>query len=363
MNRFALTRRLVIGLVPLLTAPLVAQVPTLTAALTRTVSGDFSYVGSMVIGADGAVLVSQPSDARLLLVTGAPEPKVIGRRGAGPNEFQSIDRAGVTGGRFWAYDGQLRRITFIEPSGGFGPSQPLEGLAGKPALRGFVVPSPVGVVTPDSLLVAASAEGSGMLGMIELAERHFLITGAGQLAMREVARRAAAPNCAVIRGNAVWRIGGCTVPQTATRPDGRQLVIADVAFGGKPMITITSTTLSGVKGYTLTLPFTPRPIPSVSRESSRAEMQKLAAGAQLPPFPEFYDPIAGLIVSSKGEVWLTESAPRGQPRTLWRISTTGKVLGKVTLANFTLEAASGDVLWGTTKDADDVVSLVQYRVK
>lgn len=363
MHRFALTRRLVVGLLPLVTAlPLAAQAPTLTATLTRTITGDFTYVGSMVIGADGSVLVSQPSDARLLLVTAAPEPKVIGRRGAGPNEFQSIQRLGLAGGRFWAYDAQLDRITFIEPTGAFGPSQPVERLAGKPALRGFMSPSLVAVVTPDSLLVAASVEGSGMLGLIELAERHFMITGAGQLAMREVARRTAAPNCAVIRGNAVSRIGLCTVSSTALRPDGRQLVIADVAFSGKPAITVTSTPLSG-KGYTLTLPFTPRPIPSAYRDSSRASMQKSAPGAQLPPFPEFYDPIAGLIVSSNGEAWLTESAPRGQPRTTWRIGTNGKILGKLVLANFTLEAASGNVLWGTTKDADDVVSLVRYRVK
>ena len=195
MNRFALTSRLLVGLLPLLTVlPLAAQAPTLTATLTRTVTGDFTYVGSMVIGADGSVLVSQPSDVRLLLVTAAPEPKVLGRRGAGPNEFQFIQGLGLAGGKFWAYDAQLQRITFIEPTGAFGPSQPLEGLAGKPALRGFMSPSLVAVVTPDSLLVAASAEGTGMLGMIELAERHFMITGAGQLAMREVARRAAAPN-------------------------------------------------------------------------------------------------------------------------------------------------------------------------
>ncbi|MBK6496079.1 MAG: hypothetical protein IPO52_13695 [Gemmatimonadetes bacterium] len=204
MNRFALTSRLLVGLLPLLTVlPLAAQAPTLTATLTRTVTGDFTYVGSMVIGADGSVLVSQPSDVRLLLVTAAPEPKVLGRRGAGPNEFQFIQGLGLAGGKFWAYDAQLQRITFIEPTGAFGPSQPLEGLAGKPALRGFMSPSLVAVVTPDSLLVAASAEGTGMLGMIELAERHFMITGAGQLAMREVARRAAAPNCAVIQGNGV----------------------------------------------------------------------------------------------------------------------------------------------------------------
>lgn len=347
----------------LLAAPMGAQVRTLTATPTRSVVGDFTHVGSMVIGADGSVLVSQPSDARLLLITTAAEAKVIGRRGAGPNEFQYIARTGLTGGRYWAYDGQLRRITFIEPSGGFGPTQPLEKLAGKPALRGFMSPSLAAVVTPDSLLVAASADGSGMLGMIELAERHFLITGAGQLAMREVTRHPAAPHCAVIRGNAVSRIATCTASRTAIRPDGRQLVTAIVTFGDKPVITLTSASLSGVKGYSVTLPFAPRPIPTAARDSSRAAMQKLAPGADLPPFPEFHDPIAGLIVSSNGDAWLTEFAPRGSPRTTWQIGTNGKVLGKLTTANFTLEAASGNVLWGTTKDADDVISLVQYRVK
>jgi hypothetical protein len=347
----------------LLAAPMGAQVRTLTATPSRSVVGDFTYVGSMVIGADGGVLVTQPSDARLLLITSAPAPRVIGRRGAGPNEFQYIGRAGLTGGRYWAYDEQLRRITFIEPSGVLGPSQLVEGLAGKPALRGFMTPSLAAVVTPDSLLVAASADGSGMLGMIELAERHFLITGAGQLAMREVTRHPAAPNCAVIRGNAVSRIATCTAPRTALRPDGRQLVTAIVTFGDKPVITITSTALSGVRGYTLTLPFAPRPISAAARDSSRAAMQKLAPGGDFPAFPTAYDPISGMVVSNEGELWLTMSAPRGEPRTIWRISASGKMLGQFRLANFTLEAASGDLLWGTSTDADDVLTLVQYRVK
>ena len=364
MRDFPLVRRLVAGIAPLVTAlPLAAQVPTLTATVTRTVTGDFTYVGSMVIGADGSVLVSQPSDARLLLVTGASEPKVIGRRGAGPNEFRSVDASGTTAGGFWAYDGGLRRLTFLGPSGAFGPSQPLETLGSKPALRGFMAPSPVGVITMDSLLVVTSSSASGMLGVMELADRHYLATGPGQLSAREVAKSPAAPQCAVIRGNAIARIATCTVPRTATRPDGRQVVTATVSFGEKPVITLASTPLSGAAGYRVTIPFAARPIPVAFSDSVRNGMQRFAQGASLPALPEFYDPIAGLIVSSNGEVWLTESAPRGQPRTIWRIGTNGKVLGKLVMTNFTLEAASGNVLWGTAKDADDVVSLVQYRVR
>lgn len=337
-------------------------VPQLRATQSRLLEGDFTYAGAMAIGPDGNLLVTQPADGRLLLITTAPQPISIGRRGEGPNEFRTPGWVGVVGSGYWVYDPSLNRITFIDRLGKPGQNTPVEAATGKGAFTAFRLPSLVAVITPDSLLFSAVKANLQMMGGLSLEEKFFLIASPRTLGLHEVAQRPAALGCGVGTATAAWQIPNCPIPLAALRPDGRQVVTVTAELGKSPVLRVTSTTIDQRTKYTVALPITPKPIPAALHDSMRAVFVKRAAGAKVPPMPKVYNPLGQLVVSNEGEVWVEQFAGPGVVQTLWRISATGKVLGKLQIPRFRLRAASGDTLWGTTTDEDGVIAIVQYRV-
>lgn len=341
---------------------LAAQAGELGSVRSRLIEGDFTYVGAMVIGSDGNLLVTQPADARLLLFTAAPQPTPIGRRGAGPNEFQAVGKVGLVGTGYWVYDPSLRRITFIDRLGKPSQNTPVEAATGKGAFAGFRLPSLNAVVTPDSLMFRAVKADLQMMGGLGLEEQLFVVTAAGSPSPVEIARRPAALGCGIGTATAAWQIPNCPIPLAALRPDGRQVVTVTAEMGKSSVLRVVSTSINQRMKYAVSLPITPTPIPAALQDSIRIAFTKRAVGAKVPPLPEFYDPLGQLVIGNEGEVWVQESAGPAAVQTLWRISATGKVLGKLQIPRFRLRAASGDTLWGTTTDEDGVIAIVQYRV-
>lgn len=341
---------------------LLAQVANLGSSRSRLIEGDFTFVGAMVIGPAGNVLVTQPADGRLLLITAAPQPRVIGRRGAGPNEFQAVGKVGVVGTGFWVYDASLHRITFIDRIGKLGPSTSVGAETGKGAFTAFRLPSLVAVITPDSLLFRAVKANLQMLGGLGLEEQIFVVAAPGFPEPREIARRPAALGCGVGTATAAWQIPNCPIPLAGTRPDGRQIVTVTAEMGTSPALRVTSTSIDQRTKYAVSLPVTLNPIPGALQDSIRTVFTKRAVGAKVPPLPKFYDPLGHLVISNEGEVWVQESAGPAGVHTIWRIGTSGKALGKLQIPRFRLMAASGDIVWGTTADEDGVIALAQYRV-
>jgi hypothetical protein len=98
----------------------------------------------------------------------------------------------------------------------------------------------------------------------------------------------------------------------------------------------------------------PRP-PEVRRALERAvgEMD----------FPEFYPPVSAVFVGGDGKAWI-RGARQGQDRKWTVLSPTGSIVG-VALLPDTFRAFHADAqrLWGTVRDADDVPSLIRYRIE
>lgn len=78
---------------------------------------DLSAINLLAIGRDGSVVVGQPQDKRVVFFSAnGKRLGAVGRRGAGPGEFQQLLRLGWKQDSLWVFDGAIGRITLIGPT-------------------------------------------------------------------------------------------------------------------------------------------------------------------------------------------------------------------------------------------------------
>ena len=71
-------------------------------------------IGSLVVGRDGVIMITQPQDFRVLVFDRAGRRVAsIGRKGGGPGECQAIRGGGRVGDGVWGEDPVVRRCTKI----------------------------------------------------------------------------------------------------------------------------------------------------------------------------------------------------------------------------------------------------------
>jgi hypothetical protein len=107
------------------------------------VDGPVEYVLHQVIGAvrlsDGSLAVAQfaSGDVRVFDAGGVYR-RTIGRRGLGPDEFQSVQLVPMTGDSVLAFDFLAQRVSLLDPVKGVARSVALNAEAGLVGIRGFL---------------------------------------------------------------------------------------------------------------------------------------------------------------------------------------------------------------------------------
>lgn len=98
-----------------------ATLPDPLVSITSPDSGDviFDRLGGVVVTPDSLVVVALGSTGRFLIY----EPtgrllRAVGRRGAGPGEFQAPASFGIRNDSLWVFDGVTRRLTTFSVSSG-----------------------------------------------------------------------------------------------------------------------------------------------------------------------------------------------------------------------------------------------------
>ena len=78
----------------------------------------FTSVGGVVVGPDRRMYVSERQDLQMRIYDAAGNlERVVGRRGQGPGEFQSMGHLGLLGDTVWVLDSRNRRITLFNLDG------------------------------------------------------------------------------------------------------------------------------------------------------------------------------------------------------------------------------------------------------
>jgi hypothetical protein len=368
-------------------APAAAQVPRL--ALTETLrldsdAEDFPVVTSAITGPRGiiAVLLMADNQVRLYDSTGK-RIGAIGRKGAGPGEFERPIHYGWVGDTLWVYDSSHRRFTFIGTDARLIRTLQLaDALNSGPnpvEVGGLMSFSPTARRSDGSIVGLASfLTGRTPEGLTDAASFIASATAAGA-----VARLAPRPDNAhafasVRRGGSEY---ASAVPfayqaQVAYARDGNRfgiLALDSVSRAGGTW-SVKVITTDGATAFARSFPFTGIPIPSRVRDSAISFRGTLAARNNSPEvareiesiarrlMPPVYPPISSLYLGTDGTTWVTQRrTDEGVVAVV--LDTRGNPVATVLVPERTrlAEVSLGTII-GIESDDDGLTSVVRYRV-
>jgi hypothetical protein len=357
-----------------------AQTPpryTLTPDITiDSHSNDLSPVSFLVVSPHGVIAVGQSQDHVVRFFDPAGKSLgTFGREGEGPGDFRGMDFAGWFGDTLWVHDYALRRFTFVSPL------RKLARTIG--AAHDIVVPGDTVQTAMVTGAIALYRDGTELLAAVlpstvserpawahdddHTDSRMVLVAVSAQGRFQRQVSLEPADDCGMVmmRG-----YGFCGHPKVGLGPGTELFAWATMSVAGADSGTYQVILLdrNGRKRYARRYPFTAQPIPqhvldSVAARSrgGRDPVVKRSMMPKIPP-PKTYPPVEGLVTGADGAVWVhLRATPSGVPWVM--LSPRGDVIGTLMLpANVTIMTIAPGMAWGTAKDADDVESVVRYRV-
>lgn len=352
---------------------------------------DFPDVGAVVVGPRGQIVVAVNKDMQLRFYDAAGKRTAIfGRRGSGPEEFQRKIRHGWIGDTLWAYDGALRRVTYISPEAKLLRSEVLTtglntittpGEAPAVGSVGLFIPAAVvpGRYVGTAIMVG-SAGGDRILSVgiraattdtVRSGDRLFLATSPSPDAFRVDTRSD--------KGTTF----GATVPFTfypviQFSPDGSRFgFLSGEVVGKRGSYTITMFSTKGDTIFQRAYPFSGDPIPKSVVDSAIERIGRSADGKPTfppdvslklrelarPRVPQIYAPLSNMLIGIDATVWVMgRVTPQGTTATA--MDQRGTPLFVVDLPPRTrLVQANRTTLWTIQTDDDDLPSVVRYRIK
>lgn len=329
-----------------------------------------------VVASDSEVFVlpAETPEIRVFDMQGRHR-RTIGRRGSGPGEFDAVTAIGLFGDTLWTLDSNLRRVTRFSSSGELLTTSRLASMSPEVGSHGkfyFFYPmamlkdgSPVGfggttgralaageVVALPLLRLPSGTVAADTIGWVPIGNEHLILRSSKGIMYR------AQPFA--------------DAPLTAYDPwNGRVLVVEryTARAAGDAAVRVTSLGMHGDTLWSTTLPYTARRLDARVVDSVRAHLTRVLA----PRFPageidrqlfvpSFRTPVTDMLAGADGSVWIGWDTPERATR-----FTVLAADGRVSFAvdgpqGIHLVWADGGVAWGQVFDADDVPSLVRFRI-
>ena len=286
----------------------------------------------------------------------------FGRSGDGPGEFRDAGWVGVRGDTIWLWDARASRMSFFAADGRFVRSTTVGryGVGAVPGRDGTVLwQSARSFGRPDrdappTIVIRFGPDGTirDTLFSRTLPYRQFTVAmGPGSIV-----------------GSQPLDDG----PLISLLRDGSGWLLVDREVGRASYFTLTAYALDGRTRWSRRIAYTPVPVTTKVVDSlidlwahpAERSAPALDAGAVRTALyrPAHFPPVTSASLMADGRIWIRRESA-GQ-RFLAVDPADGKDLFEVTLppgARFA--GASTDRLWVVMKDADDVESLVQYRMR
>lgn len=362
---------------------------------------EFTGLLPVVRLSSGTLVVADRASARVRFFS--PEGTLVataGRAGAGPGEFRSLELVMTTrGDSVWTWDGELRRLTLFAPSGRLvrsvrvlppGPTGTFDvvGVFGDGSILATVVtklmpfPGGEGTIVADSLTFMRMTPEGGVtwrLGPFP----HQLVFGMSMTLVRRQVREG--------RGGSPRRGAGPLLiaqplpfgPRLAWTMTGDTLV-----FGPGHEVRVTSVDPAGRATPRITAATEIVPIDRGLISAQVAALRERAAAAsggrnaaradstlaQLLEtrgvrLPQTLPAHGRLLIDPNGYLWVQRSpielpSPGSAVRESWAVhDSRGRLVATLTFPpGFRLDAAGGDVVVGTTDNADGVPSVHVYNL-
>jgi hypothetical protein len=347
-----------------------------------------TFVGDVLIGSAGELFVAQPQDQRIMVFSESGGIlRVMGGRGFGPGEFQTISSLGFLGDTLYVTDGNQKRISYFDQNGGLHRtvmtlSSPMLGTKVPavmlPTVPQVLLPNGSALVLP-SIPVAWHETGEARVPYLRLNQSTGEIDDT-------IAWRHYPPSLFYLMHNGT-RMGAWrpfpTEPLFAFAPDGSGIVTVSrdpaESVSRDATYQVVKISTDGDTVFARTVAYRPRPMNSelVGRaaEASRAFMSRRhdppsAAAIRDHLQRENWVPrtmvaVTDVIVDQNGWIWLRrEYAMRDHPVRWDVLGPGGELLSSVILPSHqTVKAVRGDILVAVELDDLDVPYLVRYRIR
>lgn len=344
---------------------------------------DLGSIGFVVALADGAVVLSEPQDARLRFFdAGGRSTKTFGREGRGPGEFvkNSQLRAGRFGDTLWVHDMRARQFTFVSSSGTLISTvrEPTEWNARSG--RQPAVVSPFAMASTTQLL--GQATYGARTGRGSARDLSIVSAAVSGEVSREIAKEPdiLEDQITVTRGTNSFGVFAPfrATPHRAVAPDGSRIVLVstmmnetgglyhidvfrangdtvarrEFAFAGIPVSKAAADSAVAMKIAFYKTPPAAAP-PDAIDEMERRLRERI---------PRFMAPVELVHVASDHSVWLQGPPAVGRiPYTI--LNERGEIQGTLALPlRSRFGAADRTTVWIIETDADDVPSVVRYRI-
>lgn len=385
-----------VALTPSLTTPALAQgtarsAPPLTAPRAELredlrldgTAEDFSALGRIFVGPHGRIAIPLRQDYHVRLHDSTGKRiATVGRRGAGPGEFQFVGVGGWVRDTLWVYDIEQRRSVYVAPDGRVLRTVPLP-----PSLRPMEsAPGQLNYFSPFAALADGALLGDARFQVAQRAgadyqwpdRKYVRVSPAG-----EVTVLADAPGYE----NQPWYLTvsgfGRTVPFSApphvsAAVDGSSIAWLTTDIASRTGGTITATMLDarGARTYERQFAFTGEPIPQRAADSALAAMLPRPGAATEGPsdlprrfqalarerMPPVYAPVFAIVNGFDGTLWITlRRTSEGQVAVM--LDRLGNPALSVRLPPSTrIWAGSPTHIWTTQSDADGMQHVVRYRI-
>jgi len=329
-------------------------------------SGDVVYVAQPQ---EHLIRVFDSSDGRLL--------RTIGRRGAGPGEFQRLSTLGLHGDSIYGTDMSLHRLSLFDPDGIHlrterTMSDPLPE-TGRPA-RPVALTAAGDVIGESSVSLVAAARGLVLSSPLVVMDRSGTV-------IRTLGATSQGPHRS---GVAMGPSRGVVFIQPLSNrslrrvvPDGSAVIFIDQpeeAGGGAPF-RVVKVLAVGDTAYDRRYRYAATPVTTQMADSIYRSFAELMGYEQNPRgamraarehvrIPESVPPISGAVAGLDGTVWLRREG-MGSHEAVWLVlDEWGRHRASVRApADLTIEAVDGSTVWGVVRDELDVPYVVRYRTR
>jgi hypothetical protein len=328
---------------------------------------DLVPIHTIAVDGRGMIAVAQRQDHAIRFFDAAGVALgSLGRDGEGPGEFRDVTRLGWLADTLWVLDMQLHRLTLVDSarrfvrtvlSPGASRANPVDSIA-KPA---FFLAIPFAMYPDGTTLAYATTTDFDAVARVSAGNVTESVLS--PLSTRETARTV--------------RAGGATAsppfpnsPRLGVSPTGHLIAIARAAVDGPDagQFTVTVLRAGGDTVFARRYNYQAEPIPKAVADSAveaRAAQlpPDLAAAYRKAPVPAVYPPLVAITVGADGMVWI-QMRDRQTNHPYFVVDRDGRPGGEVVLdRSSTIAAVTGTFAWVLERDANDVQSIVRYRLK
>jgi hypothetical protein len=355
---------------------------TLTT-VARTASGantgadyEFNRIAGIVPGPNGTVFVfeTRATEIRVFDANGAFVRR-IGRAGSGPGEFRYLTSIGFVGDTLWTADHELKRVSLFAADGRVLATIAHEMRDAVPAASRTFYGADLWFVLTRGLAVGGAISDAEALAEGKVPATPILrLTRTGRTLDTIAWMSTAHSQMALQIGGAklfmAQRYADSPLPVIALPLERVYVVDRSAATAARDAaFRVTAMSVMGDTVWTRRYPYVPIPIGSAARDSALSTAIKIGATTATREelraklyLPAFRPPIASAIAAADGSLWLRRAdTPSDIDYTV--IGANGTLLATLTVKrNVSIKAVSGDIAWAIETDADDVQSVVRYRI-